>query len=141
MGAEPDGGNEIGIELGEIRLCPTCEWRYLDIHSRVKGKVYWRKECAHCRRVRNGRVINGRPIQYGKALLSPRRRLINTDQMGTLTIITCSKCGWYGYCDIDHINGDPNDNGGSNLQVLCPNCHRDKHLGKPSAPSIKGGEL
>jgi hypothetical protein len=43
----------------------------------------------------------------------------------------CEKCGW---CEInpytnlvpiqmDHINGDPHENGIQNLVLLCPNCH------------------
>jgi hypothetical protein len=43
----------------------------------------------------------------------------------------CSKCGWdkvnqlTGKCplEIDHINGNSEDNSEANLQLLCPNCH------------------
>jgi hypothetical protein len=45
----------------------------------------------------------------------------------------CSLCGiskWKGedlILDTDHINRDRSDNRLSNLQFLCPNCHRLKH--------------
>ena len=42
----------------------------------------------------------------------------------------CERCGWAerslgGYLplELDHINGDRNDNRLRNLRVLCPNCH------------------
>lgn len=43
----------------------------------------------------------------------------------------CSLCGWDKInpitnrvpLEIDHINGDPEDNREENLRVICPNCH------------------
>lgn len=42
----------------------------------------------------------------------------------------CELCGWAGKSsdgrvpvELDHINGDRNDNRLKNLQILCPNCH------------------
>lgn len=43
----------------------------------------------------------------------------------------CSQCGWHeingslGYppLEIDHMDGDANNNDESNLSLLCPNCH------------------
>lgn len=47
-----------------------------------------------------------------------------------LKIEQCEKCGWAeqtedGYIplELDHINGNRNDNSLENLRVLCPNCH------------------
>ena len=42
----------------------------------------------------------------------------------------CSKCGFEAVhacqMDIDHINGDHDDNRAENRQTLCANCHRLK---------------
>jgi hypothetical protein len=46
---------------------------------------------------------------------------------------TCDKCGfipeWIGQLDVDHIDGNHQNNSPENLQTLCANCHRLKtHL-------------
>lgn len=59
----------------------------------------------------------------------------------------CSQCGWKEVNDktgevpleIDHLNGDADDNREQNLRLLCPNCHSltpnfrnlNKGLGRP----------
>ena len=43
---------------------------------------------------------------------------------------TCEKCGFVpehqSQLDVDHIDGNPNNNDPKNLQTLCANCHRLK---------------
>jgi 5-methylcytosine-specific restriction endonuclease McrA len=44
----------------------------------------------------------------------------------------CARCGFVPehpcQIDIDHINGDRSNNDPANLQALCANCHRFKHV-------------
>ena len=47
----------------------------------------------------------------------------------------CEYCGfkpiWMGQLDVDHIDGNHDNNQESNLQTLCANCHRLKtHISK-----------
>lgn len=49
--------------------------------------------------------------------------------------VLCERCGfvpeWVGQLDVDHIDGNHNNNDPTNLQILCANCHRLKtHLSK-----------
>lgn len=48
----------------------------------------------------------------------------------------CERCGFTGHpvqLDVDHINGDHNDNSPDNLMTLCANCHRLKSLLSPTS--------
>lgn len=57
----------------------------------------------------------------------------------------CSICGnngfWMGSpisLDLDHVNGNHEDNTLSNLRILCPNCHRQtKNFGSKNSRQIK----
>lgn len=42
---------------------------------------------------------------------------------------TCSRCGAVGDVHIHHRNRDPTDTSPSNLEVLCPMCHKAEHHG------------
>ncbi len=45
---------------------------------------------------------------------------------------TCAYCGYRAdkYQVVDHIDGDPENNGESNLQVVCQMCNLVKHAGQ-----------
>jgi hypothetical protein len=61
----------------------------------------------------------------------------------------CEECGWSqrtldGYLplELDHINGDRDDNRLENLRVLCPNCHSLKptHRGRKLRGRLRGSD-
>lgn len=110
--------------MDKIHICQTCGRRKAE-HTCIKGKIYWRKECNHCSRLRRGK-----PLQYGLAKVSPKRRPNHLYSKLLLTY-TCENCGWFGYCQIHHKDGNRNNNQPDNLSCLCPNCHIDIHQGKP----------
>ena len=47
----------------------------------------------------------------------------------------CELCGWEGVTDMHHKDGNHSNSDESNLQQLCPNCHRGIHW--PTARPIK----
>jgi len=52
-----------------------------------------------------------------------RRRILERDGY------CCVKCDAPYPLEVDHINGDPENNRSTNLQTLCVPCHHDKHRG------------
>lgn len=70
--------------------------------SRVTGKVLYRTICTSCRR---------------KKLT--RSKKVSCQQCGFVPVHPCQ-------LDIDHIDGNSENNAQSNLQTLCANCHRLK---------------
>ena len=107
----------------EKRLCSACRKNIVQCRL-IKGKQYWRKECTRCSRIRRNK-----PLQNGNATIPRKKRGLK--KLGKGTYI-CDQCGWLGYCDIHHKNENHYDNDVNNLVVLCPNCHRDEHYGKPT---------
>jgi len=116
LGLIPAGGNymtikrrarELGLDLGQVLHAGGQGWR--------KGRTFGPK----------------RPLSYylvnGSKISSSNLRLRLTRE-GILEC-KCSRCGitkWQGYpapLELDHINGDSEDNRLENLRILCPNCH------------------
>jgi len=62
----------------------------------------------------------------------------------------CELCGWHKKSvdgrlplELDHINGDPNDNRITNLRILCPNCHslQSTHRGRNKKVHLRYGRV
>lgn len=72
----------------------------------IKGRQYYGKYCTSCRKNRN------------------RSEFIMSHDM------ICFKCGFKAehrcQLDVDHIDGNRENNDHSNFQLLCANCHRLK---------------
>jgi hypothetical protein len=70
-------------------------------------------------------ILNGEHPQYQTYKL--KKRLIEEGIFED----KCSKCGWgiipegrdLTPCELDHIDGNPNNHSKDNLILLCPNCH------------------
>ncbi len=73
-------------------------------NGRVNGKQVFKRICWSCRRYKHKTVIKQK--------------------------VLCERCGfipeWIGQLDVDHIDGNHNNNVFENLQILCANCHRLK---------------
>jgi predicted nucleic-acid-binding Zn-ribbon protein len=104
-------------------ICPECNTRVCTFNSYSKkdGRPLFKKKCDKCRG-----AYERRP--YHKT--NPRqRKYIDAIKRKKLTM-TCERCGFRAehssQLDIDHIDGNRNNNDPSNHQVLCANCHRHK---------------
>lgn len=79
----------------------------------------------YARKANKCRIYKRKPICDLKCESAIRRRLF--DQRGR----KCEKCGWevknpfYGIIpvQVNHKDGDPDNNKEDNLEILCPNCH------------------
>jgi hypothetical protein len=95
------------------QLCIKCNKRKVTYHK-YRDTIYYDKTCANCRRKEKYGLLatqsNYKYIKYKKEI--------------------CEKCNFIPehscQLDVDHIDGNRNNNNPSNLQTLCANCHRLK---------------
>lgn len=95
------------------QLCTVCSKKRVTYHKH-KSTIYYDKTCADCRRKQKygplATRVNYKYITYKKS--------------------SCERCGFIPehscQLDVDHIDGNRNNNNPSNLKTLCANCHRIK---------------
>lgn len=88
-------------------LCPICKSRFVEKkYGKYKDHHLYKNKCYYCRKSRNRRSINYKPIQK----------------------LVCERCGFIPedscQLDVHHIDGNHENNSLDNLQILCANCHR-----------------
>lgn len=108
--------------------CAFCHKQFLKRFSSLrnsKSNLYFCSKTCKC----NAQKINGgipeiQPDHYGKR---SRYRDIAFENMKK----KCACCG-YDKCldilEVHHKNMNRNDNSLSNLEILCPTCHEEKHF-------------
>ncbi len=125
LGLIPAGGNYVQVQSRAKELG-------LDT-SHFTGKVWNKGTTYHSnsRPMIEELLVNGSTVQSFKL----KRRLYETG----LKLPKCELCGWNRLSEdgripleLDHINGDHNDNRLENLRILCPNCHslQSTHRGR-----------
>ncbi len=85
----------------------------------------WRVHCSHCQ----GASYGGHPHAYGVTPFKKGTCSNTNERLGFPCVIDwelAKKASVRVATEIDHINGDPEDNRIENLQELCPVCHRTK---------------
>jgi hypothetical protein len=96
-------------------MCCDCGVKPAIRNGQQKTKLGFQKFFSYCRSCRRKRwpVSKGKVDQYRKAKLP-----------------ICTKCGFVPQdrcqLDVDHIDGDHQNNDPANHQTLCANCHRLK---------------
>lgn len=80
------------------------------------------------------------------SIIKRRRRLVTNGRFKDhIQNPRCEKCGIRrpvpGFFEMHHIvpRSEGGDNSENNLIILCPNCHKDAHLGKEYPPFYTGG--
>ncbi len=104
-----------GIRYGTNNgICKVCGRPAVVSFQSNGGKAYTRAVCGHC-----------------KSLMYKLGIRIEQLLEDGINGFTCERCGWNGYCDIHHRDGIHSNSKKDNLEILCPNCHRNHHSPLP----------
>lgn len=99
-------------EINKIAWCVACNSKVeINLHKRSKGTSSWR--CAPNHRKTNLRYSKPSNYKYRYAVKD------SCESCGFIPVDICQ-------LDVDHIDGNHDNNKISNLQTLCANCHRLK---------------
>jgi len=108
----------------ERPFCKTCGWRRVDVTDK-----WFRDQCWKCRGEKYKETSNSPEKTAAKyARWNSKARLggITAEQK----LQPCKRCGFIPedscQIDVDHIDGNHENNASENLQILCVNCHRIK---------------
>jgi hypothetical protein len=101
----------------ERPLCPGCNHNVRPIkrYSKIDGRPLFGPKCHNCLGYTKSRK---KKKPYWRAIERKKETM------------TCEKCGFKAehkcQLDVDHIDGNHDNNDPANHQVLCANCHRLK---------------
>lgn len=107
-------------EASNIRGTCVCCLKYPQKATGSKnkhGEKTYRPLCSYCTKI----AFEGLPSRlnfYGKGSYKKHK----LDQCQSCGFVAVNRC----QLDVDHIDGNHNNNDVSNLQTLCANCHRLK---------------
>ena len=100
----------------DFSIRPFCEECQLRLVERAASSRGWRRKCEKCRR----QGYRNNPLKHTRRQL--RESVGQCQQCGFVPVHICQ-------LEVDHIDGDHNNNERTNWQVLCANCHKLKtHL-------------
>lgn len=101
--------------------------RQLNYYSKKDGRPLFKKYCWVCNGTKTRRHIQRANGEYNP---HPKGRHNTEIAMRKRKTLICEKCGFKAehscQLDVDHIDGNHENNDMSNLQILCANCHRLK---------------
>jgi len=126
------------INKGACKICG----KPAGLNGKHIGKQYWRSLCYRCKYLKDAKQQSTYYQEHGKE--KARIRGVNTyarklARKYRLDLTHCELCGWVGVCDIHHKDKDRNNTQRDNLQVICPNCHRNIHHPLVQSPAQSKG--
>ena len=110
--------------------CQHCKSEFTRKYYSSQPPKYCSNRCQHDARI----LASSSNFDEGKVMYFETQKRILTERFG----YQCSSCGISEWQDqpltlqVDHIDGNPDNNKGLNLRLLCPNCHSQ-------TPTYKGG--
>lgn len=92
-------------------------------HKDATGRKRWRVHCSHCQKASYG----GHPHALGITSFKTGRCSNADGHLGFACPIDYEKAEWMiGVTEVDHVDGNYFNNNESNLDELCPCCHKQK---------------
>lgn len=112
----------VEITVASRPLCEKCKTNLAKRDKRADGTYSYRKLCTTCQNPERRRARENRAYTLNKKDYC--------ESCGFVAVHTCQ-------LDVDHKDGDKNNNAPENHQTLCANCHRLKTFTKRDFVAVK----
>lgn len=113
------------VEFRPICINKGCNKPVTYSHRDEQGNKRWRVHCSHCQKASYG----GHPHRPGVTPFKTGKCSNHDGHLGFKCCTNYKKAPWaIGMTEVDHKNGNHTDNRPSNLDELCPMCHKQKGI-------------
>jgi len=112
----------VEIAVASRPFCSVCKTNLARRYKRADGSFAYRSKCTTCQNPEARRRRENREYTLQKKNYC--------ESCGFVAVHSCQ-------LDVDHIDGDKNNNDPSNHQTLCANCHRLKTFNERDFVAVK----